>query len=330
MAGGALQATSSGPKTIPIRLLVTLVITLGTGVVAGLLLQGDLVKENVTLSIPALISFIFTIALGAGSIILAVVTLTLSRQAEDALVRRSDEGIRLQTEVHLRTTEALSGIQASTDVTEKRIEDIISGRTSIIIAQEVLDKSFQGKPQLRGPALDNLKTVLADTLRSELLPLLVGQPSAALRRLREMEERQEVSSEWRKFRSAVVDALQGVSGSGLVCEAEGDLDAETQEEFWDAVLLIGARKIGFAVYTTRRHGSWPLVRSFAARIGLRATQDKLQGVYVVLDEAKEGPFAELVQTIQATAPQCRVVFIGGTPQRIADQVQAQESRPGEP
>src|SRR2546421_1337070 len=96
---------------------VNTIILIGVSLIAGMLLAFTTVnflsKQQITISTSALVSFVFTVALGAGSLILAILSISLSRQAEDALIRRSDEGIRLQNEVYLRTSEVLGTIQAS-------------------------------------------------------------------------------------------------------------------------------------------------------------------------------------------------------------------------
>lgn len=156
MATDPAEPSRKTKKNLPVWLLVTILVTLAVGVVIGLLLQNVLSSQQVSLSGPGLISFVFTVALGASAIILAIITMFLSRQAEDALIKRSDEGIRLQTDVFVRTTEVLSTIQTSTGVTEKRLEDLITGRANII-AQEIIDKPFRGKSELDDETIEKLK-----------------------------------------------------------------------------------------------------------------------------------------------------------------------------
>lgn len=60
------------------------------------------------------------------------------------MIARSDESIRLQNEVFVRTTDALQRIESSTGVTEKRIEDMISGQAGLI-SQRVADRAVTDK-----------------------------------------------------------------------------------------------------------------------------------------------------------------------------------------
>jgi hypothetical protein len=77
---------------------------------------------------PDLINFILSVILSGASIVLAISAISLGKFSEQAMTQRSDESIRLQNEIFLKTTDALQRIESSTGVTEKRIEDIISGR----------------------------------------------------------------------------------------------------------------------------------------------------------------------------------------------------------
>jgi hypothetical protein len=334
MSEEATEQSVKEKKSVPVWLLTTVLVTLIIGVVAGSIAQNVLSKQQVSMSAPDLISFVFTVALGAASIILAIITIVLSRKAEDALIRRSDEGIRLQNDVFVRTNEVLSRIQSSTGVTEKRIEDIISGRTNII-AQEVLDKSLHGKPELRGPAFDKLRQDLADSLRSELVPLVRGEPSTALKRLKDMEERQKALSqtreEWREYRTAVVTALQCLPNMQLISEAQGSLSADEPEKFWDAVFQISGRKIGFDIHTTRQfRPKSPMYSSmltdegskkFSNQFALRAIQDALETVCIVINQevGTANPLQKLSKQLQKILPDRRVWLLGGSAEQVVEQ-----------
>jgi len=325
---------------LPIWLLTTIFITLVVGVVSGLLLRNMFSSHQVSLSGPGLISFVFTVALGAASIILAIITMILSRQAEDALTRRSDEGIRLQSDVFVKTNEVLSKIQASTGVTEKRIEDIISGRTNII-AQEVLEKSFPGKRDLSEKAIEKLKEDLAASLKSELLPFISTEPRISIERLEEMEkkqqERQKISEEWKEFRTTVVNAVQRAPGVQLISETEGNIIAEEPEEFWDAIFNIKGRKVGFDIHTVRQYteklGSLYDVfqsvkgrKRFYSMISARAIQDELVAVALVFNEnvSEDKNFTQLMLLFEKMGSLFKTVLITGTPEQIVQVLEKQE------
>jgi hypothetical protein len=324
------------PKMIPYRHLVTVLVTLALGIVAGLLLQNTLTTHQVTLSGPGLISFVFTVALGAASVILAIITMVLSSHADAALTRRSDEGIRLQTDAFVRTNEVLSKIQASTGVTEKRIEDIISGRTNII-AQEVVEKSLRGSRDVMGEPVEKLKDELAASLKSELRSLLVSEPGAAQLRLELMQKRQqtaaEINREWKIFRTAVVTALRQQAGFRLVSEAEGNLGADELEKFWDAVFDVRGTRVGFDIHTFRQcaeaegayHGTFTEpgpMRHYCRQIIGHAIVDGLAAVAFVFERPTiEKTIAQQLPAICGEpGAQLKVRLFEGSPEEIAQAV----------
>ncbi len=102
------------------------------GAVAVLLFQ-KLVGGGMThMDTLGLIGFTLSVLLSGASIVLAVSAIMLGKFSEDAIIRRSDESIRLQNDVFLKTTDALQRIESSTGVTEKRLEDIVSGRVGAL------------------------------------------------------------------------------------------------------------------------------------------------------------------------------------------------------
>ena len=104
-------------------------------------------------STPDLINFILSVILSGASIVLAISAISLGKFSEQAITQRSDESIKLQNEVFMETTEALQRIESSTGVTEKRIEDIISGRVGDLsqkiarIATESGERAGSLKPE---------------------------------------------------------------------------------------------------------------------------------------------------------------------------------------
>ena len=102
------------------------------GIVGDELVRNILKKESIIFSTISLITFSIGIILSGASIVLAITAIMLGKISENAMIQRSDESIKLQTDVFVKTIEALQAIKASTGVTQKRIEDIISGRVGDI------------------------------------------------------------------------------------------------------------------------------------------------------------------------------------------------------
>jgi len=321
------EQRSRSVKSVPIWLLFTVALTFAVGLVSGLVIINLTTVSGNTLSTTSIISFAFTVALGAAAIILASLTIVLSRSAEDALIKRSDEGIRLQNDVFVKTSEVLSTIQASTGLTEKRLEDIISGRTGII-AQEVFERSFpKGETSLSSEAEDRLKNTLADSLKEELLPLLRRRPLETERRLIEMEARQkrhiEASNRWKEFRQSVVTEMARLDQAKVLSETMGSFDADTMEEFWDVVLDIEGRRIALDIHTAEQIGedgtysewreSTKERSSFAKNIAWRAFEDKINTIFWVWSEdvSNEPAIIKLLKVLRASLRDTDLVLLHG-------------------
>ena len=135
-------STKTPPPGIPYWLLATIAICLVVGVVVGLFINVSKDGAATSLTPMELLGFFVSVLIGGASIVLAIVAISLGKMSETALTDRGDEHLRLQTEIYTKTTEALQKIASSTDVTEKRIEDMISGRVSDI--SHDLARSFPG------------------------------------------------------------------------------------------------------------------------------------------------------------------------------------------
>ena len=106
------------------------------GVIFSLLLSNTQTGNPTTFTTTELIGFVLSVILSGASIVLALSAIALGKISEQSVLR-SDESIRLQNEVFVKTTEALQRIEASSGGIEKRIEDIISG------VQEIFRKRLQ-------------------------------------------------------------------------------------------------------------------------------------------------------------------------------------------
>lgn len=186
---GDKERKSQSMRAVPIWLLVTIVLAFASGAVFGLILKNLILTSDNTLPTTSIISFTFTVFVGTSSIILAIIAIILSRSTE-ANIKKRDEGAKILNDVFYKITKVLGNIQGSTGATEKRLEDIISGRTSVIV-QEVFERSFpKGETTLSSKVKDRLKKSLADSLKEELIPTIN-------RRLSEMEAHQNKENEAR-------------------------------------------------------------------------------------------------------------------------------------
>lgn len=130
--------------TISYKQIGTVIFAFSLGVIAALLVSNSQTPSVISFSTTELIGFVLSVILSGASIVLAISAIALGKSSEKSVIERSDESIRLQNEVFVRTTEALQRIEASTGVTEKRIEDIITGRVGDI-SQKIVGLASEGQ-----------------------------------------------------------------------------------------------------------------------------------------------------------------------------------------
>lgn len=169
-----MESTSSRPAhsrewSITYKQLGLIIGAFVLGVIAALLFSNARTAGSTTFSTTQLIGFILTVILSGASIVLAISAIALGKTSEQAVIQRSDESIRLQNEVFIRTTEALQRIEASTGVTEKRLEDIISGRVGDISHQiaEIATEGKRGGPKSFAEIEEQIRESIMQTLQAE-------------------------------------------------------------------------------------------------------------------------------------------------------------------
>ena len=132
------------PLSVTCKQLGCLIISFLLGATVAILISNARVGTSTYFSTTELIGFALTVILSGAATVLAIAAIALGKSSEQAVIKRSDESIRLQNEVFVRTNEALQRIGTSTGVTERRIEDIISGRAGDI-SQWVAEKAVESK-----------------------------------------------------------------------------------------------------------------------------------------------------------------------------------------
>jgi len=138
---------SNNEWNISYKQIGIIIISFVLGVIVALLLSNSQSNMTSNFTTTELIGFVLSVILSGASIVLAIAAIALGKSSEQAVINRSDQSIRLQTEVFTKTTDALQAIKSSTDVTEKRIEDIISGRAGDLskqIAELASDETVSG------------------------------------------------------------------------------------------------------------------------------------------------------------------------------------------
>jgi hypothetical protein len=154
--------------TISYRQLGVIIFAFSLGIIAALLISNSQTPSTTSFTTTELIGFVLSVILSGASIVLAISAIALGKSSEQSVIERSDESIRLQNEVFVRTTEALQRIEASTGVTEKRIEDIITGRVGDI-SQKIAGLASEGQLGTRQSKKD-----LEDDIKSTLMNAIKG------------------------------------------------------------------------------------------------------------------------------------------------------------
>ncbi len=176
---------------------------------------------------------------------LAVVAITLSKASEQAMINRSDESIKLQNDVFIKTTEALTRIQSSTGVTEKRIEDIISGRVGDI-SERVANRAVNER-LVTGRGRKELEEELKQSILKELLP--------ASKTKEDTEEKthklEVVGKQYSKFRDLVTLGL--ANSENIKAEKIGDGSfSGKEEELVDGLYSANGVRFGVCTFTTNK------------------------------------------------------------------------------
>lgn len=196
--------------------------------------------EKVTFSTTELVGFVLSVVLSAASIVLAIAAIWLGKISELSMVRRSDESIRMQNEVYIKTTEALKRIESSTDVTEKRIEDIIAGRAGDI-SHRIAELTSGRTGLSRDPA----------SLEREIRRIIEGtkapKPEDEVKRREAMIAHQK---RYKAFHGSLLAAFANKADSKAVKLGDGSMDAEGIELF-DVVVQAAGKTIAGSAFQAR-------------------------------------------------------------------------------
>ncbi len=166
------RQTTNSPKEsfkgISYRSLLIFVVAFLLGIGCILLLQNSL-SEKISISTFDIINFVVVIGLAVASAVLAMVAIVLGKKSEDVIVRRSDKSIEYQTEIFKETLKILSRVEASSNVTEKRIGDAMQTLGSV--NRGLRDEDRLSKERRRifssGPSIDAQKQIEKIRLEDE-------------------------------------------------------------------------------------------------------------------------------------------------------------------
>ncbi len=240
------MSNSSQKWVISFKQLGIIIISFVFGVIAALLLSNSQVSTVTNFTTTELIGFVLSVILSGASIVLAIAAIALGKSSEQVLISRSDESIRLQNEVFTRTTDALQNIKSSTGVTEKRLEDVISGRAgdfSKKIARIVNDESKEGpldvdelEEKIRSSILENSKQTEGEDVKKKRLEI--------------RKKRRERSKTYECFHNNFLYSLINKLGAKILrLESSSPLKKTTQKyAVYDAVFEVNGQMLAVSTF----------------------------------------------------------------------------------
>ena len=218
-------------KSITYKQLAIVIITFVLGITTTLLTENYLLAEKIQFDTLGLIGFVFSIIFGGASIVLAITAINLGKISEQLMIERSQKSIELQNEVYIKTTEALKRIESSTGVTEKRIEDIISGRVGDLANRLVDDQIVPGRNK------EQLEKELRRTLSKELTPEEMKREEEKKR------QKDEARKRYHKFKDDVLLSITNLPNVKALKIGDGTFKAKGTDLI-DGLFEINNLKVG--------------------------------------------------------------------------------------
>lgn len=271
--------------------LLLVVVCLVIGLIMNNLIQNISDKELLNFSTIELISFTITILLSASSFVLAILAISMSRSSEKLLIDRNDKGINQQSELFMRTIEILNRIESSTGVTEKRIEDIIAGRTGELTSKLVRDKII---PQSSKEKLD--KEFEIDQSKKFVSKEEKEREIAALQQKKEVLEN--ALKYYKESTKNLFSKIANTDSINLINIGEGDING-SGDDLLDAFYKKGDFKFGICFYIETdflNHKPKPdEYESFVEKLIVEIKNNTFNIVFITLD--KQGTLFNLFNDI---------------------------------
>lgn len=229
--------------TVSYKQIGIVIFTFSLGVISALLISNSQSTSTTSFTTTELIGFVLSVILSGASIVLAISAIALGKSSEQAVIERSDESIRLQNEVFVRTTEALQRIESSTGVTEKRIEDIITGRVGDI-SQKIAGFATEGNLSSKQG-----KKELEEEIRSALMDAIKGtkESSEVFEYELMMKKRQERESQYEKFHQGLMKVIQAIPGVSVGKIGHGSISKSGDDQV-DGIFTYVNQRIGVSTF----------------------------------------------------------------------------------
>lgn len=318
---------SKGSRGVPWSVLGAVLGAFVLGSATVLFWQNAAGGENLTFSTVGLLTFLFSIALASTSIVLSVTAIGLGKASEQAMIARSDESIRLQNDIFVRTTDALQRIESSTGVTEKRLEDVISGRAGLIsqrVAQRaVSDKLItdRARKQLERELTDSIRGELSDTIEREVTE--AGGKSSQ----RAAQERAELRARYLEFKQAVL--LQMANTAGVRSEKFGDgAYGASGGGLVDGVFSVDGLRVGISTFLIHPSFAEDWLQGFTdyvRRLAQEVAEGRFAHVFLAFDgdvSSEDGFGAQFRSCVGLMRDELaeKLHLVSGTPEQIQSRI----------
>ncbi|HGZ6767531.1 hypothetical protein H2C82_23555 [Vibrio parahaemolyticus] len=263
--------------SVSYKQLGIVIIAFSLGLIIGLLALNSQGTTQSNFTTTELIGFVLSVILSGASIVLAVAAISLGKVSEKSVIERSDESIRLQNEVFTKTTEALLRIESSTGVTEKRIEDIISGRVGDI-SHQVAEIASRHTKSTNPQDARKLEEAIRKEIMNEVKAESEESRELRLARRRERQEKEKLANE--QYLEGHDKILLGIGNqSSVIIEKVGHGTIGGEGANFDGLYTKGDKR--FAVSTFRPDVDQNTVISFLPYVVDELTSQGLEHAYFV-------------------------------------------------
>ncbi len=219
---------------ISYKKLGLLLIAFILGIIAFLIFQNILHKEQINISTIELIGFISSLVLSTASVVLAIAAINLGKSSEKIMIERNDKSIEQQNQIFTKTIEVLQRIESSTGVTEKRIEDIIAGRVGLI-ADKLSSKNIRDR--------DKIEQEITKSLTEKLTP-----EEEEIRR-RNKQEREDAISKYNEYHEGLLVSLSNSDKIKALKLGKHGAYSKEGEDMFDGIFEVKEKKIAISIFS---------------------------------------------------------------------------------
>ncbi|NKB57934.1 MAG: hypothetical protein GKS00_16545 [Alphaproteobacteria bacterium] len=269
------QNNAYGDWSISIKQIGIIILAFIFGLTTALLFENTKTDVQTNFTTTELIGFVLSVIVSGASIVLAISAISLGRSSEQSVIKRSDESIRLQNEVFTKTTEALQRIEASTGVTEKRIEDIISGRVGDI--SHSIAELASGKR--KGAILDpkELEKEISQSIMRGVRENI--DPSEKERRI---QKRKEDESRYEDFHQAVLLGFSNREGVKAQKMDHGH-SLGSGDDLFDGIFTLNEKKVGISAFEKGASKNAGRITGYVHRVAKYVLEKAIQHCILVFD-----------------------------------------------